>query len=122
MYFMEGYIFIKHTPDIQFFKLQDTTYFSSVLCRTAIVNGRRQQQYSLLSDDDLSIMRDGMQDLKIAAFSINDPVRITKGSYKNLTGEVVLVYEGGQHVQVAVNHLRSKKLLMDYPVTYLAKV
>jgi transcription antitermination factor NusG len=126
MFFMDGYVFVEYKPDIQYLKLQDTNYFASVLCQTILVNGKRQQKYSLVQDKDLDSMRDGMQKLKIAKYSVGDLVRIIKGDYRNLLGQVSIVYEGGQRVQVTVtaagHHLRSKRLLIDFPVTYLVKV
>lgn len=67
-------------------------------------------------------MRAGMDDLRSGDFEIGDRVRVVTGTYKNLRGEVSLVYEGGESVQVAVSHLRSKAgLLVDFPATYLER-
>jgi transcription antitermination factor NusG len=126
MFFMDGYIFVEFKPDIQYLKLQDTNYFTTVLCQTILVNGKRQQKYSLVQDKALDSMRSGMQSLKIAKYSVGNLVKIIKGGYKNLLGQVSIVYEGGQSVQVSVtasgHHLRSKRVLIDFPVTYLVKV
>jgi transcription antitermination factor NusG len=121
-FFMDGYVFIQHVADVQYLRLQDTTYFSSVLCRTVTLNGRKCQQYSLLDDKSLEPMRKGVQKLKIAAFKTGDAVKVIRGAYKNLPGVIAVVYEDGQTVQVMVELLRSKKVLLDYPVTYLVRV
>ena len=88
-------------------------------------NGERKREYSLLSDKDLKHMRNGMQELKVTAsrFKIDQPVRITKGSYKGLPGKISLIYDDGEKVQVFVQ-LKSIKgggLFMDFPASYVQK-
>lgn len=126
MFFMDGYVFVEYKPEIQYLKLQDTNFFASVLCKTIIVNGKRQQKYSLIQDKALDLMRVGMQKLQVAKYTVGNMIKVIKGEYKNMIGQVSIVYDGGQRVQVtataAGHHLRSKRMLMDFPVTYLVKV
>jgi len=120
-WFSDGYVFVRYDENVNYIRLQETTYFSAVLCKKAVVNGTRRTLYSLLDDTDLNIMRKGMKDLKIGIFRVDQEVKIVKGNYKNLTGKVSYVYEGSENVQVYIN-LRSKKVFMDFPSSYLQRV
>lgn len=118
--FMEGYIFILHKPGLNFMRLQETNYFRSVLTRPVFDGKRRRQTLSFLSDKDLDKLRSGMQNVVKSGFSEGDIVKVVRGNYKNLKAEVIQAYEDGQHVQVYVN-LASKKILLDFPASYLVK-
>jgi transcription antitermination factor NusG len=118
MFYMDGYIFVHYRPDIQYTRLCETTYFQDVLRSSSARDGIK---YSLLNDKDLNPMRVGMNDIQCGEFRLNDKVRIVKGCFKNLIGCVSLVYDDKKKVQVFVN-LRSKKVLLDYPVTYVEKI
>lgn len=120
-WFSDGYVFARYVESVNYSKLQETTYFSMVLCKNQVVNGVRKIVYSLLDDCDLNIMRKGMKDLKIGEFHTEQEVKIVKGHYKNLTGKISAVYEGSENVQVYIN-LRSKKVFMDFPSSYLQKI
>lgn len=121
LFYMEGYIFIKHVPDVQYFKLQDTTYFATVITKPVMVNGRRQNQYNLVPDSTLDPMRSGMQELRVVPFKTRDRVRVIKGSFKNMPGVIVDMQDDDQVAQVDLDTLRSKKLQISFPVTYLVK-
>lgn len=117
---MNGYVFIEYDPGAPYLALRETSYFRDVLCKSY---RNSAPEYSLLSDSDLEPMRAGMEDLKSNSFQIGDSVCVITGTYRNLRGEISLVYDDGETVQVAVNHLRSKKgLLVDFPSTYLERV
>lgn len=118
--FMEGYIFVGHKPDLNFMKLQETNYFRAVLTRPVFDGKRRRQTLSFLKDRDLDKMRAGMQKAARSGFSEGDVVKVIRGNYKNLKAEVIQSYEDGQNVQVYVN-LASKKVLLDFPASYLIK-
>lgn len=117
LFYMDGYIFVEHRDGIPYVKLQDTTYFSQVLCSKR--GGR--VEYSLVGDDVLAPLREGVKDLGTCKFSVNDKVRVIKGDFRNLRGNVRMVYDGGEVVQVDFSQ-RSKPLLIDFPVIYLQKV
>jgi transcription antitermination factor NusG len=117
MFFMDGYIFIKYEENVPYLRLQDTMYFNSVLC----TGGGRNPQYSLLQDFQLEPLRKGMNDLKQVSFKVGQKIKVIEGNYKNLIGRVSLVFEDKKHVQIAID-LASKKLLMEFPTTYLTKV
>lgn len=117
--FMEGYIFVEYVEDISYLKLQDTTFFSVVLCNSQ--RGGGVPQYSFLEDDQLDPLRKGMDNLKYGNFEVEDKVKVIKGDYKNMIGRVTLVLDKGQNVQISVD-LRSKKLLAEFPATYLVKL
>ena len=119
LFFMDGYIFVEHKTGIPYLRLRDTSLFKDVLCTSS---RNASPSFSLLNDAELDPMRDGMEDLKSVSFKIGDSVRVITGTYKNLRGEVSLIYDDGENVQVTVNHLRSKKgLLVDFPSTYLER-
>jgi len=59
--------------------------------------------------------------MKIGTFAKDDRVQVVKGSFKNLTGVVSLVYEGGEQVQLDLG-LQSKPVLIDYPASYIKKI
>lgn len=114
--FMEGYIFIEYVPGVSYLKLQDTTFFSVILCNSQ--RGGGEPHYSLLDDSQLDPLRQGMDSMKYGDFQIGDRVRVVKGSYKNLIGRVTLIMKDGQNVQISAD-LLSKNLLMAFPTTYL---
>lgn len=117
LFYMDGYVFVEFIDGIVYNRLQDTQFFNSVLTQTSSAKDRRRA-YSLLDDKELSPMRKGMEDLKIVPFKDGQKVRIIQGNYKNLIAEVSFIHEGGETVQVYVN-MRSKKVLMDFPASYL---
>ena len=119
LFYMDGYVFVEYIEGITYNRLQDTQYFNTVLTQNSS-SGDRRKVYSLLDDKELAPMRKGMQNLKIVPFEEKQKVRIIQGHYKNLIAEVSFVHEGGETVQVYVN-MRSKKVLMDFPASYLQK-
>lgn len=119
LFFMEGYVFFRYSPGISFLRLRDTMFFNDVLIVSK--SNRGEPEYALLDDSKLNLMREGMDDLRVGKFVCGDSVRIIDGSYKNLRGTVSIVYETKQVVQVSIV-LRSKKMLMDLPATYIEKV
>lgn len=120
MVYMDGYVFVRFSETVNYLKLQDTTYFKSVLC-TPGGNGKRT--YCLLDDFVLDGMRDGVKNLKTKGdeYSVGQDVKIIRGQLKNLRGKVMLVYEDGQRIQVHVP-LTSKPVLIEFPPNYLEKV
>lgn len=118
MFYWDGYVFIEFVEGLSYMKLQDTTYFQAVLCQP-IQN--RQRKYSFLRDEELEPMRAGLQALKFGEFQEDNEVKIIKGQFKNLIGTVSFVDDAGENVQVFVG-LRSKKILMDFPSSYLVKI
>jgi len=119
MVYMDGYVFLRHAENVNYLKLQETTYFKTVLCSPGS-NGRKA--YCLIDDFVLDKMRDGVKGLKVqGSFAFGDPVRITKGHYKGLRGKVMLVYEDGQKVQIHVP-LDSKPVLIEFPPNYIEKL
>lgn len=116
-FFMDGYVFVEYRPGISYLALRDTAFFRDVLCNSTRASNR-EPSYSLLTDSDLEPMRSGMQEMRCGSFEVGDRVRVVVGSYKNLRGEVSVVYDE-QSVQVSVSHLASKRVLIDFPTTYL---
>lgn len=121
MFYMDGYVFIVFEEGVNYLKLQDTMYFSSVLVRSRSFSPNRRPEYSLLSDSDLDPMRAGMKSLLRLTFQVNDQVKLTSGPYKGLSGVVRLVYDGGEKVQISVP-TGSKPILMDCPTSMLSKL
>jgi len=118
MFYMDGYVFIEHEENISYLNLSETTYFSMVLTQQIVVNGVRKKSFSLLDDKDIAPMKVGMQSLKTASFKEGQCVKIMKGNFKNLQAEISYMHEDGEHAQVHVK-LRSKPILIDFPVSYL---
>jgi transcription antitermination factor NusG len=121
MFYMDGYVFVSHVEGIPYLKLSDTMYFSSVLIQTTTINGVRKRTFSLLSDNDIAPMKAGMQTLKLGSFKEGQSVKIVKGNFKNLQAKVSYIHEGGESAQVHVK-LRSKPILIDFPVSYLKAI
>lgn len=117
MVYMDGYIFIRFCEGVSYLRLQDTTYFRSVLCTGS---GTNRKNLSLLEDKMLDSMRKGVQKLKFGQFTVGDDVKVIKGDYKNLIGKITEIYDE-ENVQVSVP-LCSKRMMIDYPVSYLMKV
>jgi transcription antitermination factor NusG len=120
MFYWDGYVFIEYRQTCPYLKLNETTYFASVLCQPGHGSGR-QRVFSYLSDKDLEPMRRGLESMKIGEFAAEDEVKIVKGQFKNLLGKVSFVHENGENVQVYVG-LRSKQILMDFPSSYLMRI
>ncbi len=118
---MDGYIFIKYEPGVHYLKLQETTYFRTVLCSLKPTPAGRKYEFSLLKDSELDKMRAGMKSLSKATFSKGNRVKFTSGTYKGLDGVVSLVYEEGDKVQVETR-LVSKPVLIDAPVSMLTRL
>ena len=120
LFFMEGYVFFRYVFGIPYLRLRDTAFFSDVLVTTSKTGGNGEPEYALLDDSKLNLMREGMDDLRVGEYACGDTVKIIDGSYKNLKGTISVVYDSKQVVQVSVV-LRSKQMLMDFPVTYIEK-
>lgn len=123
-WYSNGYVFVRYMDNVHYNALQDTAYFSDVLSKTGVVGGVRKTVYSVLEDKDLDSMRSGMKSMrvmKVGSLVEENIVKVIKGNYKNLIGKVSMVYEGNENVQVYVD-LRSKKVFMDFPSSYLEKV
>jgi transcription antitermination factor NusG len=118
MFYMDGYVFIRFEENVQYLKLADTMYFSTVLIQTNIINGERKKMFSLLDDKEIAPMRVGMQSLKLGAFKEGQSVKIIKGNFKGLKAKISYMHEDGENAQVHIE-LRSKPLLADFPVSYL---
>jgi transcription antitermination factor NusG len=114
MYYMDGYIFVEYQEGVNYNKLNETTYFMYVLSHP-------KTGVCLINDSEIDVMRKGMEVMKVGKFSKNDEVKVIRGSFKNLTGKISEVYEGGEFVQIDVG-LLSKPLLIDYPANYLVKI
>ena len=113
-FYMDGYIFVRHMPGVPYSNLADTPYFSSVLTGPG-------GKFALLKDEALDSMRDGMDQLQSVRLVEGDSVRVVEGKYKNLTGRISCTYEDSKVVQLSFEK-RSKKMLIDFPVTYLKKI
>jgi transcription antitermination factor NusG len=118
LFYMDGYVFIRFEEGVNYNKLQDTTYFGQVLTQPGPT---RSKVYAMLQDKELDPMRVGMNQMKVGGFAEKDTVRIIQGNFKNLRAEVSYVHDGGEVVQVFVS-MRSKKVLMDFPASYLHKI
>jgi len=117
LFFMDGYVFVEYRDNVQYLSLRDTAFFNDVLCNLTRSHNS-VPSFSLLNDSDLDPMRDGLDQMQRRIFKIGDIVKVIIGSYKNLRGEVSIVYD--EHtVQLSVNHLDSKKILIDFPTTYI---
>lgn len=116
-FYMDGYIFVIFEPNVNYLKLQDTPLFSSVLRAPA----KKQIIYHLLDDSQLNGMRAGMNAMRVHKLNIGDQVQVMHGVYKKLSGIISYVSDDGEHAQVYIN-LRSKKLLIDFPSSYLKKI
>jgi transcription antitermination factor NusG len=124
IFYLDGYMFIKYEEGVNYLKLQETTYFKSILhkvVRDEYDKSKKRIMLTLLDDSDLNSMRSGMKKLQIASFQENDDVKIIQGEYKGLQAKVIYLHENGETVQVKVD-LRSKKILFDFPSSYLMKM
>jgi transcription antitermination factor NusG len=119
-FYMDGYAFVEFKPDINYLKLRETTYFRDVLCASGSKN--TDPKYSLIDDKELNPVRAGMDEFKKRPFEVGDPVVVVQGFHKNLRGLVSLIYEEDDRVQINISHLDSKRLLMDFPMTFLEKI
>lgn len=119
--FLDGYIFILYKEDVFYTRLQDTNYFKSILTKPVYEGRRKKYVVSLLDDSDLSHMRKNMESLDRGDFKPGEIVKVIKGNYRNLNAEVIEVLDDNKTVQVYVE-LRSKKIVIDFPATYLSRL
>lgn len=118
MFYMDGYIFVRHRVEVNYMKLQETMYFKSVIC--AFAHGKKT--YALLDDFVLDKMRDGVKSMKTqGSFQKDMDVKIVQGELKGLKGKVNLVYENGEKIQVFVP-LTSKPILIEFPSNFLERI
>lgn len=115
MFYMQGYVFIRYAESVPYLRLRETPYFTDVLC--SYIN--RKLRYNLLNGSELKKIQDGVDNLRFSKFETGNEITIIKGNFKNLPGVVSCVYSE-ETIQVSIV-LRSKRLLMDFPSTYLAK-
>lgn len=114
IFYMDGYIFVEYYDGVPYHRLNQTTYFESI-----VSFGR--DRLNLVHDRDIAPLRKGVDSLKVGLFKIGDEVKVIKGTFKNLTGTVSAVYDGGEQIQLNVK-LSSKPMLIDYPSSYVVKV
>lgn len=114
MFYMDGYIFIEYVTGINYTKLNETTYFASVLTHP-------KTGYSCIPDSEIETLRKGVEAMKIGKFRVGDEVTILKGNYKNMRGRIKQVYDGDESYQVDIG-LGSKPILADYWASWLAKI
>lgn len=120
--YLDGYVFIKFEDGLDYTRLNETPLFQNVLVkRLRRENGERYFVYCLVKDKELDAVRNRMSQDTSSGFSIGDHVLIKQGTYKNLKGHICFLYEDGNNCQIKVV-LRSKSLLVDFPLSYVAKV
>ena len=116
-FYMDGYIFVKYQDGISYTKLQDMAYFDHVLC----CRSKGVISYSLVEDEVLNPLREGVENLSTCIFAIGDHVKVVRGEFRLLKGVVCVIHDGGETVLVDVSQ-RSKLMMIDFPVTYLEKI
>lgn len=111
--YMEGYIFIGFRDGIDYLRLLNVPLFKDVLhsIRGGVV------VYNLIDNSVLNPVRDGLETMKHVELTVDTPVKINKGTFKNLLGTVSQIY-GNEIIQVFVK-LRSKQVFIDFPASYL---
>ena len=111
--YMEGYIFVGHHDGIDYLRLLNIPLFKDVLhtIRGGVV------VYNLIDNAVLNPVRDGMENMQHAEFKIDTPVKIIKGTFKNLLGKISQVYDAST-VQIFIN-LKSKQMFIDFPASYV---
>lgn len=113
MFYMDGYIFIEYRAGINYMKLSETNYFSTVL--------HTGRSLHLLDDSQVKPLKQGVEKLKKGVFSIGDTAKVLHGTFKGLSGTISFVYDGDEKVQLCAN-LNSKPVFMDYPIGFLKKI
>lgn len=116
--YMDGYIFVRYEPGVNYLRLRDNGMFRDVLCSPAKIKGQ-EPAYALIGDSQLDPLRTGMESLGKASFKVGDRVRIVRGENRNLTGYVCDVGDGLIFISAG---LRSKPLILPYPTSYLEKI
>jgi transcription antitermination factor NusG len=117
VFYMEGYIFVEFIDTINYLRLHEIPYFKTVIVDNTI---KRGCPYSLLDDRSLNPMRVGMEALKKQPIKEGDRVRVIKGTYKNLVGDVEMLRNDDELVTVNAC-LASKPMLIELPASFLRK-
>jgi len=121
-FYLDGYIFIRYEDGVDYTRLNDTPLFSNVLVKKMRnEKGERYYVYCLIKDQELEPLRSRMEAIAEPEFKIGDHVLIRQGTYKNLQGHISAIYDDNKNCQIKVV-LRSKCLLVDFPVTYIQKI
>lgn len=114
VFYMDGYIFVEFKSGVIYSKLNNSSNFEMVLQNS-------KTGYYLLDNAEIAPLQKGVRDMVVNTFEVGDTVKVLKGSFKNLTGIVSLIHDGGEQVQINL-HLSSKPVLIDYPTSYLSKI
>lgn len=121
-FYLDGYIFIRYEDGVDYTRLNDTPLFNNVLVKRIRGNkGERYYVYCLVKDKELEPLRKRMDQLLEPEFKVGDKVSIRQGTYKNLRGSISAIYDDGKNCQIKVV-LRSKCLLVDFPISYIIKI
>lgn len=114
IYYLDGYLFIEYNVKINYNKLNGSPYFEMALFN-------KRTGYYTIPDSDVEPLRQGVAKLTVRGLEVGDEVKVLKGTFKNLTGQVSAVYDKGENVQINLK-LASKPVLIDYPASYLVKI
>lgn len=122
MFYMDGYIFVEYKSVVNYSKVNDTTYFRTVIYNPPVhgVKGSRKT-FHTMDDLHLEPIRKGSEQMKLGNLKPGDVVKVIKGTYKNLEGKITEVYESNETAQIFVD-LRSRKSFIDFPISHLEKV
>lgn len=122
MFYMDGYIFVEYKQNVNYSKVNDTTYFRTVIYNPPVhgVRGSRKT-FHTMDDSSLDPIRKGSEQMKFGNFQVGDIVKVTKGTFKNLEGKISEIYESKETAQIFVD-LRSRQSFIDFPLSHLEKM
>ena len=116
-YLVEGYVFVRHDPKVNYTRLEGSRFVQSVLSS----GGGAKRAFSTVGDKDIERMRAQIAKQVDQGIGVGDTVMISSGAYRHIEATVIEEILETQTVQVHVK-LRSKETIVTLPRSFLTVV
>lgn len=106
---LNGYFFIRHDPNIPYYKLKDSKFFEGVVCDPAT------QEVQMVPDAQIQKLKDQFNKIveDASRVKVGDTVKILDGLYKNLVGKVTKVIKKDNMCIIKVTSLKSRNITVS---------
>lgn len=113
-YLVEGYIFVRYDPKVNYFRLEGSRFVQSILTTS-------DRALATVNDKDIDQMRAQIEKEIDQGIGVGDTVMISSGAYRHIEAKVIEEILETQTVQVYVK-LRSKQSIVTLPRSFLQVV
>ena len=106
---LNGYFFIRHDPNLPYYKLKDSKFFEGV------VADPQTQEVQIVPDSQVQKLKDQFNKIveDASKVKVGDTVRILDGLYKNLIGKVTKVIKKDNMCIIKVTSLKSRNITVS---------